>query len=185
MIVKHWLRRHLTILIWIICAIAFRSVRLGLISIIPLSTATLFSFGLMGHLGIRLDTATAVLTGISVGVGVDFAIHFISRLKRELLHTTQIEEAVSATMRGSGRAIVFDAISNILGFMTFLLSGFAPVRTLGVLVCFTMVSCVVLTLLFIPVILALVPVPFREAGRPTIFLRHGVEQEAHEGPSDS
>lgn len=166
-----------TILIWIICAIAFRSVRLGLISIIPLSMATLLTFGLMGLMGIRLDTATAVLTGISVGVGVDFAIHFISRLKRELRRTTQMEDAIGATMLGSGRAIVFDAISNILGFMTFLLSGFAPVRTLGVLVCFTMVSCVVLTLLFVPAIIALIPVPFRESGKETIFLKSLREED--------
>lgn len=161
-----------TILIWIICAVAFRSVRLGLISIIPLSMATLLTFGLMGHMGIRLDTATAVLTGISVGVGVDFAIHFISRLRRELERTKQIDEAIGATMLGSGRAIVYDAISNILGFMAFLFSGFAPVRTLGMLICFTMVSCVVLTLLFIPTILALVPVPFRERGKQAVFLEH-------------
>jgi predicted RND superfamily exporter protein len=160
-----------TILIWIICAIAFRSARLGLISIIPLSMTTLLTFGLMGFMGIRLDTATAVLTGISVGVGVDFAIHFISRLKRELQHTTQVDEAIRATTLGAGRAIVFDAISNILGFATFILSGFAPVRTLGLLICFTMVSCVVLTLLFVPAIIALVPVPFRESGKQTIFLK--------------
>ncbi|NQU07112.1 MAG: RND family transporter [Candidatus Abyssubacteria bacterium] len=165
-----------TVLIWIICAIAFRSVRLGLISILPLSMATLATFGLMGHLGIRLDTATAVLTGISVGVGVDFAIHFISRLKRELQHTTLIDEAIGATMLGSGRAIIFDAISNILGFMAFMFSGFAPVRILGMLICFTMISCVVLTLLLVPAILALVPVPFRQAGRQTIFLRAQPEE---------
>ena len=138
--------------------------------------ATLATFGLMGHLGIRLDTATAVLTGISVGVGVDFAIHFISRLKRELQHTTLIDEAIGATMLGSGRAIIFDAISNILGFMAFMFSGFAPVRILGMLICFTMVSCVVLTLLFIPAILALVPVPFRQAGRQAVFLRAQPEE---------
>ncbi len=164
-----------TILIWIICAVAFRSVRLGLISILPLSVATLMTFGLMGHLGIRLDTATAVLTGISVGVGVDFAIHFISRLKRELMQTTRLHDAIGATILGSGRAIVFDAISNILGFMTFLFSGFAPVRTLGLLICFTMISCVVLTLVFVPAILALVPVPFRRAGEPTVFLQDDPE----------
>jgi predicted RND superfamily exporter protein len=166
-----------TILIWIICAVAFRSGRLGLIGIIPLSMATLITFGLMGLLGIRLDTATAVLTGIAVGVGVDFAIHFISRLKDELRQTTQMEEAIEATMLGSGRAIVFDAISNILGFMTFMFSGFAPVRILGMLICFTMVSCVLLTLLFVPAIMALVPVPFRESGRETIFLKLRQEEE--------
>jgi predicted RND superfamily exporter protein len=160
-----------TILIWIICAIAFRSVRLGLISIVPLSMATLLTFGLMGHLGIRLDTATAVLTGISVGVGVDFAIHFISRLRRELLSASRIDEVLGATMLGSGRAIVFDAVSNILGFMTLLFSGFAPVRTLGVLICFTMISCLIMTLLLVPAILALVPVPFRRIGGKTVFLQ--------------
>ena len=166
-----------TILIWIICAVAFRSVRLGLISIVPLSMATLITFGLMGFLGIRLDTATAVLTGIAVGVGVDFAIHFITRLKDELHHTTQMDEAIEATMLGSGRAIVFDAISNILGFMTFMFSGFAPVRLLGMLICYTMLSCVVLTILFVPAIMALVPVPFRESGRDTVFLKLRREEE--------
>jgi predicted RND superfamily exporter protein len=124
----------------------------------------------MGHLGIRLDTATAVLTGISVGVGVDFAIHFISRLRRESLRTKQIDKAVNTVMLGAGRAIIYDAISNILGFMTFLLSGFTPVRTLGVLICFTMVSCVVLTLIFVPAILASIPIPFRHGGKESIFL---------------
>lgn len=160
-----------TVIIWIICALIFRSARLGLLTILPLSLATLATFGLMGHLGIRLDTATAVLTGISVGVGVDFAIHFISRLKRETLRTLQIDEAVNSVMLGGGRAIIYDGISNILGFMTFVFSGFAPVRTLGVLICFTMISCVVLTLIFIPAIIATIPIPFRHAGKENIFLR--------------
>jgi predicted RND superfamily exporter protein len=165
------------LLIWAICAVAFRSVRLGLVSVIPLSMATLATFGLMGHFGIRLDTATAVLTGISVGVGVDFAIHFISRLKRESLLTGRMDQAVGATMIGAGRAIVFDATSNVLGFVTFMFSGFAPVRTLGVLVCFTMVSCLVLTLLLVPAIIALIPVPFRHAEEGTIFLDTGPHVE--------
>lgn len=167
-----------TFLIWIICAIAFRSVRLGLIGIAPLSLATLSTFGLMGHLGIRLDTATAVLTGISVGVGVDFAIHFISRLRRESLRANTLNDAIDVTVVGSGRAIIFDAMSNILGFVTFMFSGFGPVRDLGVLMCFTMVSCVLLTLLLIPTLLALVPVPFRHARADTVFLRPRLEEGA-------
>jgi predicted RND superfamily exporter protein len=173
-----------TILIWIICAVAFRSARLGLLTILPLSLATLATFGLMGHLGIRLDTATAVLTGISVGVGVDFAIHFISRLKEESLRTRHIDEAVDKVMLKTGRAIIYDAISNILGFMTFLFSGFAPVRTLGLLICFTMISCVVLTLVFVPAIIALVPVPFRHAGKESIFM-HGRPKDEMVDPDDS
>jgi predicted RND superfamily exporter protein len=167
-----------TILIWIICALAFRSVRLGFIGIVPLSLATLTTFGLMGHLGIRLDTATAVLTGISVGVGVDFAIHFISRLKRESLQSETLDDAIDVTVVHSGRAIVFDGMSNILGFVTFIFSGFGPVRDLGVLMCFTMIMCVLLTLLLIPTLVALVPVPYRYAKEPTIFLRPREKEEA-------
>ncbi len=165
-------------LIWAICAVVFRSVRLGFVSVVPLSIATLATFGLMGHLGIRLDMATAVLTGVSVGVGVDFAIHFITRLKRESLRTSRIEEAMRTTMLGAGRAIVFDATSNILGFMTFIFSGFSPVRSLGVLICFTMVSCLILTLIFLPTIFAIFPVPFRHGGgEGTVFLREEAEED--------
>jgi predicted RND superfamily exporter protein len=160
-----------TVLIWIICAVAFRSVRFGLVGIMPLTLATLATFGLMGHLGIRLDTATAVLTGISVGVGVDFAIHFISRLRSEARTAQTLNDAVGVTVIKSGRAIVFDAASNILGFMTFIFSGFGPVRNLGILMCFTMVACLLLTLLLIPTLLALFPIPFRRLREETLFLR--------------
>ncbi len=160
-----------TVIIWIICALIFRSTRLGLLTILPLSVATLATFGLMGHLGIRLDTATAVITGISVGVGVDFAIHFISRLKQETLRTTQMDEAVKSVTLAGGRAIVYDGLSNILGFAAFAFSDFAPVRTLGVLICFTMISCVVLTLIFIPAVIATIPIPFRHAGKGNVVLR--------------
>jgi hypothetical protein len=166
--------------VFIICAIAFRSVRLGLLSILPLSVATLVAFGLMGHLGIRLDMATAVLTGICVGVGVDSAIHFISSLKRESLCTQRMHEAVGRVMQGTGRAIVFDAIANSLGFATFLFSGFTPIRTLGVLVCFTMLSCLALTLILIPTIIAVIPVPFRHTGEGTIYLSAQSEQTEEE-----
>ncbi len=169
-----------TVIIWIICAIAFRSVRLGLITIVPLSLATLATFGLMGHVGIRLDMATAVLTGISVGVGVDFAIHFITRLKRESLRTRHTDEAVRTAILAAGPAIVYDAASNIIGFVTFFLSDFAPMRSLGLLICFTMISCLILTLIFVPTIFALLPVPLRYKGRETIYLKSGPIEEKEE-----
>jgi len=153
------------------CALAFRSFRLGVVSILPLSVATLAAFGLMGHLGIRLDMATAVLTGICVGVGVDSAVHFISRLRSESLYNGEVQAVLQRVMRGTGRAIVFDATANALGFVTFIFSGFTPIRTLGLIVCFTMSSCLLLTLVLIPAIIASFPVPFRHPGRQTVYLR--------------
>jgi predicted RND superfamily exporter protein len=80
-------------------------------------------------------------------------------------------------MKGTGRAIVFDATANALGFVTFIFSGFAPIRTLGVLVCFTMLSCLVLTLLVIPAVIAIAPVPFRHRGKGAVCFRLEAEPE--------
>jgi predicted RND superfamily exporter protein len=115
--------------------------------------------------------ATAVLTGICVGVGVDSAVHFISRLRSESLYNGEVQAVLQRVMRGTGRAIVFDATANALGFVTFIFSGFTPIRTLGLIVCFTMSSCLLLTLVLIPAIIASFPVPFRHPGRQTVYLR--------------
>jgi hypothetical protein len=172
--------------VWVICAVAFKSVRLGLIGIVPFSLSTLATFGLMGLLGIRLDTATAVVTGISVGVGLDFAIYFITRLKHKLLETTDVDAAIADTVVSSGRVTIIDALSNVLGFVTFIFSGFAPVRDLGVLMCFQMVICVLLTLLLVPSLIMLLPIPFRYHGRDTIHQRPQWKRKAdvvYSGPA--
>jgi hypothetical protein len=88
-----------------------------------------------------------------------------------MLETSDFDEAVIGAVVKSGRVTIIDAMSNVLGFITLVFSGFAPVRDLGVLMCFTMASCVLLTLLLIPTMIALMPVPFRYPQRATIRLR--------------
>ena len=65
------------IIIFMISAMVFRSLSLGIMTILPLSFSTILIFGFMGFLNIRLDLASCILTGVTVGVGVDFAIHFL------------------------------------------------------------------------------------------------------------
>ncbi len=161
-----------TFVIWAICALAFRSIGVGLISIVPLSFATIMTFGVMGWFGIRLDMTTAVLTGISVGIGLDFAIYFIARLKRAMLNADRIDEALRAAMGTAGMAIVFDATVNMLGFSVVMLSGFTPARRLGFLICFNMLVCLALTLIIIPVIFALVPFPLAHMRKEALLLQN-------------
>ena len=70
--------------IFIISWYFFRAFIWGALAVIPLSCAVILNFGLMGLFGIKLSHITAILTAIIIGVGVDFAIHYISEFKRNL-----------------------------------------------------------------------------------------------------
>ncbi|MEM1124100.1 MAG: MMPL family transporter, partial [Bacteroidota bacterium] len=71
------------LIVLLFCSLIFRSLKTGLITIVPLVFSSLVTFGLMGFLGIRLEMATAIITAIGIGIGVDFAIHFIMRFREE------------------------------------------------------------------------------------------------------
>ena len=106
----------------------FRSVKAGLVSGVPLLLAIIFLFGLMGILGIRLDIATALLSSMMIGIGVDYTIHFLWRYKEELHKKLNSPMAIRKTLETTGRGIVFNALSVIIGFMVLLLSSFPPIR---------------------------------------------------------
>ena len=142
------------VLVWLFCVLVFRSFLGGLFSIIPLTVSTLLTFGIMGFIGIRLDMGTAIITAVAVGIGVDFAIHYISRFKEEIKKTKDIEEATVNTMLSSGKAIIYDMMSNILGFVVFVFSGFLPIRYFGWLISLTMLTVGFGSLVMLPALFA-------------------------------
>ena len=103
----------------------------------------------MGWAGIRLKMATAITTAIGLGVGVDFGIHFLSRLLAEM-KSRSTDEAVAVTMATTGRAILYDVGSNILGFGVLVFSLFGPVRDFGWLISLTMLSSAGGALILLP-----------------------------------
>ena len=136
--------------VWLLCTIIFRSMSAGLFSIIPLTVSTVLTFGVMGFIGIRLETGTAIITAMAVGIGVDFALHYLSRFKAEVNKTGDIEESTVTTMLTSGKAILFDVMSNILGFSVFIFSGFLPIQYFGWLISLTMFTAGFGTLIMFP-----------------------------------
>ncbi len=143
-------------IVFLFCAVVYRSFRIGALSIVPLTVATIFTFGVMGFLGIRLNMATAIITSVAVGVGVDFAIHYITHFREEIERGLNYHDATIATMTSSGKAIVFDGMSNILGFIVFIISDFVPVRDFGWLVSLNMLTVSIGTLLILPVLFGFV-----------------------------
>ncbi|UCD58726.1 MAG: MMPL family transporter, partial [Candidatus Hydrogenedentota bacterium] len=126
------------IIVWLVCMLYFRSLSGGLLCIIPLGVSTVYTFGLMALMGIRLNVATAMTTGIAVGVGVDFAVHYIHRFRDELARTGDETQAVRDTLLTAGKGIIFNTLSVSFGFLVFLGSRFQVLRDFGWLIALTM-----------------------------------------------
>lgn len=128
----------------------FRSITAGLIASIPLALSMAILFGLMGLLKIELNVTTALLSSIMIGVGIDYTIHFLWRYKQERQNGLAYAEAARHTLLTTGRGIIFNAFSVIIGFVVLLLSSFVPVRFFGFLVVVSIFACLIGALVFIP-----------------------------------
>ena len=126
------------ILVGLISSLFFKKWLWGFLSIVPLGAAIILNFGLMGHFNAKLNHITAILSSIIIGVGVDFAIHFISQFRR-LSSTTSKTKISQNVIDDVGYPIILDAVSN-MGFGALLFSAFIPVQYIGGLMVFAMIS---------------------------------------------
>ncbi len=138
-------------IIIVLLSLMFKKMSVGLIGSVPIILTTLISFGIMGLLNIPLSTTTALLSSIAVGIGIDYAIHFIERYRIYALETGDKQATIRQTMHHTGRAIVFNASVVIAGFLVLLFSVFPPNRTLGALVSLNMFTSLVgtVTIMFL------------------------------------
>lgn len=146
----------------ILLMILFRSVMAGVISAIPLGLSITVLFGLMGVFGIELNIATALLSSIMIGVGVDYTIHFLWRFRQERQDGQPPEKAAVTTLTTTGRGIVFNALSVIIGFSVLMISGFMPVRFFSFLVVVSIFSCLVGALVLVPALCLVIKPRFLE-----------------------
>lgn len=138
------------LIVFIILTVIFRSLKAGLISIIPLGISIVVLFGIMGYTGIHLDAATALLSSVMIGVGVDYTIHFLWRFREERQQHRPRKEAVITTLTTTGRGIIFNAFSVIIGFIVLIISSFTPIRFFGILIVVSIFSCLIGALVVLP-----------------------------------
>jgi len=134
------------VIVVILLGLIFKSYKLGFIGAIPIVVTTFISFGVMGLLNIPLSSTTALISSIAMGIGIDYAVHFIDRYRIYALESQDPKLAIRQTMFHSGRAIVFNAIIVIAGFMVLLASVFPPNRILGGLISLNMLTSFIGTL---------------------------------------
>ena len=132
------------IIIGIIASIFFKRILWGILAVVPLTSAVIINFGFMGYFGIELSHITALLSSVIIGVGVDFAIHYISQYRR-LSRTVGTNKLSRTVVDDVGYPIILDAGSN-MGFGALLFSAFVPIQYIGGLMVFAMVSTSIGTL---------------------------------------
>ncbi len=140
----------------LVVGLIFRSLRFGLLSMIPLGFTIVLNFGVMGWLGIPLDTATTMIASIAIGIGVDYTVHFLSKYRRERRDGVVPRTAVSETIRTVGRPIIYNAVAVAAGFAVLLFSSFGPIATLGALVAVTMGISAIAALTLLPAALLMI-----------------------------
>ncbi|OGQ46360.1 MAG: hypothetical protein A3H42_02795 [Deltaproteobacteria bacterium RIFCSPLOWO2_02_FULL_46_8] len=140
------------IVVLILMAIEFRSMMIGILSMIPLTISILFSYGLVGWIGKDYDMPIAVCSALALGLGIDFAIHFLHRYKISFQKTKNFTSTAQVMFGEPGRAILRNAIVITFGFLPLMLSTLTPYVTVGSFFALLMVFSTLATLLLLPAI---------------------------------
>lgn len=137
----------------IICvavSLMYRSLRVGLISMVPNVIPLMVTMGFMGLMGITLRTSTLIIFSVSLGIAVDDTIHYITRFREELFRTGDYTASMHRALRSAGRAIVLTTLIMIAGFIVFVSSDFKASQDFGLLASITIGAALLGSLLFLP-----------------------------------
>lgn len=140
----------------LIAALFLRSIRLGLVSVVPILMTISWLYAFMERAGYNINIVTATIAAVSIGIGIDFAIHFIARFREELARVGDRMEAVRMAGEGTGSALVASAVSSAVGFG---ILAFAPMplfAAYGLLTAVMIGMALIATLVVLPGILVMI-----------------------------
>ena len=128
----------------------FRSVLWGVLSMVPLTVTVTLIYGLIGLIGKEYDMPVAVLSSLSLGLAVDYAIHFLARTRALIQKHGSWEKARAIVFEEPARAIARNIVVVGAGFLPLLLAPLLPYRTVGFLIAAILVTAGAATLLILP-----------------------------------
>ncbi len=145
---------QIALITFCIAALLLRSVTGGLLVATPLALTVAVNFGVMGLLGIPLDTVTSMISAMAVGIGADYAVYFLFRLREELAGGADLDAALGRALTTSGKAVLFVSSAIAVGYATLCLSGFGLHVQLGSLVALAMLVSSASALVLLPAMVA-------------------------------
>ena len=109
-------------MIFVVAAVAFRSVLAGLLVLAPLAVVVTLVFGVMGYAGVPLNIPNSLISAMAVGIGADYAIYLIYRVREYVAQGLSLPEAVGSAVRTAGKACLFVATAVAGGYAVLLFS---------------------------------------------------------------
>ena len=153
-------------MIAIILVVAYRSFKVGMLSMIPNLTPVIITLGFMGWNDIHLDYFRLLLATIAIGIAVDDTVHMMTRLRREFGQTGNYRQAIDNSITSVGRALTITTIVLTLSFLVFLVSEMSVLASFGILLACTIGVALIADLFLLPA-LVLAFKPFGPEGAPT------------------
>ncbi len=142
------------LLIALLMAWMFRSLRMIIVSLIPNLLPLLVTAGMKGVLGISIKPSTILVFSIAFGISVDDTIHFLAKYRQELkANSWKIKRSVYAALRETGVSMFYTSIVLFFGFSVFMISSFGGTVALGGLVSATLLFAMLANLLLLPSLL--------------------------------
>lgn len=129
---------------------------LALLAVLPIVLVLIWVLGTMFILGYNYNVITAMITALSIGIGVDYTIHITHRFLEEREHgSTTIADAVGNTMRTTGGALIGSALTTALGFMVMIFAPIPPMGQFGLLTAITVGYSLIAAIVVLPPMLVI------------------------------
>jgi predicted RND superfamily exporter protein len=141
----------------VLVMVLFGSPSWGLLAMVPLTVTVVTIYGIVGWIGKDYDMPTAVLSSLSLGLAVDYAIHFLARSRQTFARTQSWARTLPEIFEEPARAITRNIIVLGVGFLPLLASSLVPYQTVGTLISAILVLAGLATLLILPALIGLFP----------------------------
>jgi len=141
------------IIIFVLFLFIFRSISIALIAVLPNIIPSLIILGVMGLANIPLDIMTITIAAIAIGIGIDNAIHYISRFQNEVAKDGDYLSSMYRTHSSIGISMFYTAATVAIGFLVLILSNFIPSIYFGIFMAIAMLSAVIVNLTLLPKLL--------------------------------
>jgi hypothetical protein len=137
-------------IITVMMCMTFKSVKIGLLSMLPNIAPVFFTLGLMGWMGITLDFGRLILGGVGIGIAVDDTIHFLSRFRTEFAFHRNYQKTLQVTLRGVGRPMLITSVVLVCGFLMFSFSLMSSQQIFGGLLALIVTIALIADYLMMP-----------------------------------
>ncbi|MEE9612988.1 MAG: MMPL family transporter [Desulfatiglandales bacterium] len=141
------------LVVFIMMAVLFRSPLWGALSMVPLTVTIAFIYGVIGFVGKDYDMPVAVLSALTLGLAVDFSIHFLARSRAAVQEHGSWERAVQSVFGEPARAISRNIIVIAIGFLPLLAAPLVPYKTVGMFMASILVISGIATLFILPALM--------------------------------